>query len=85
MHYTVTVKANGLCTGLSVWNLNGQYIVLHTNDTTLLFYDMADKEPFSFTWLLHTYFKLPDVSKTTISGLKGLTYIDKVIHIVDFT
>ena len=71
----MTVKANGLHTGLSVWNLNGQY----NTDTTVI-YDTVDKEPFSFTWLLHTYFKLPDVSETTISGLKGLTYTDKVAH-----
>jgi glucose-6-phosphate 1-epimerase len=32
---------------------------------------------FSFTWLLHTYFKLDDVAKATVSGLGGLTYIDK--------
>ena len=38
----------------------------------------SDKEAFSFTWLLHTYFRLPDISKTTISGLGGLTYVDKV-------
>ena len=38
----------------------------------------AGDKPFSFTWLLHTYFKLDDVAKTTVSGLTGLTYIDKV-------
>ncbi len=35
-------------------------------------------ESFDFTCLLHTYFLLPDVSKTTISGLGGLLYVDKV-------
>ena len=42
-----------------------------------------DQESFSFTWLLHTYFSVPDISKVTISGLGGLTYVDKVgqIHV----
>ena len=34
--------------------------------------------PFEFTCLLHTYFLLPDVANTTISGLGGLHYVDKV-------
>jgi glucose-6-phosphate 1-epimerase len=35
-------------------------------------------DAFSFTCLLHTYFQLPDVTKATVSGFKGLTYTDKV-------
>ena len=38
----------------------------------------AETDLFSFTCLLHTYFSLPDVTKSTVSGLGGLTYIDKV-------
>jgi len=30
-----------------------------------------------FTTALHTYFKVDDVEKVSISGLKGLTYLDK--------
>ncbi len=41
----------------------------------------SDKDSFSFTWLLHTYFSVPDISKVTISGLGGLTYSDKVNNI----
>lgn len=37
-----------------------------------------DEKPFEFTTLLHTYFRVPDVTKTTVSGLTGLTYVDKV-------
>lgn len=33
---------------------------------------------FDFTCLLHTYFKTPAISMTTISGLGGLEYVDKV-------
>ena len=35
-------------------------------------------ESIAFTCLLHTYFRVPDVTKVTVSGFKGLTYIDKV-------
>lgn len=38
-----------------------------------------DEKPFEFTTLLHTYFRVPDVTKTTVSGLTGLTYVDKVL------
>lgn len=37
----------------------------------------GDKE-FSFTILLHTYLRLDDVNKLSISGLRGCPYIDKV-------
>jgi len=36
------------------------------------------EEPFSFTTALHTYFKVKDIFSTTVHGLKGITYIDKV-------
>ena len=39
----------------------------------------TDEKPFQFTTLLHTYFRVPDVTKTTVSGFSGLTYVDKVI------
>lgn len=38
----------------------------------------TDDKPFEFTTLFHTYFRVPDVTNTTVSGLKGLTYVDKV-------
>lgn len=45
---------------------------------------LADNKPFEFTALFHTYFRVPDVTRTAISGLKGLTYVDKV-HVVVVT
>ncbi|XP_076369947.1 uncharacterized protein LOC143256507 [Tachypleus tridentatus] len=30
-----------------------------------------------FTVLLHTYFNVPDVTKCEVTGLKGITYVDK--------
>jgi glucose-6-phosphate 1-epimerase len=41
-------------------------------------------ETFSFTILLHTYFKVPDVRKCQISGLRGCAYSDKVRDGVTF-
>ncbi|KAK7465182.1 hypothetical protein BaRGS_00037645 [Batillaria attramentaria] len=38
----------------------------------------TDKTDFEFTCLLHTYFRVPDIANTSVQGLKGLTYIDKV-------
>jgi glucose-6-phosphate 1-epimerase len=34
--------------------------------------------PFTFGDALHTYFNIGDIHKTTVSGLKGLKYVDKV-------
>mmetsp|Transcript_15474 Transcript_15474/g.27143 ORF Transcript_15474/g.27143 Transcript_15474/m.27143 type:complete len:320 (-) Transcript_15474:188-1147(-) len=36
------------------------------------------KAPFSFQTLLHTYFKIPEISEAVVRGLGGRTYIDKV-------
>lgn len=49
----------------------------HLN-TTMTIENKGDK-PFDFTTLFHTYFKVPDVTQTTVSGLEDLTYIDKVL------
>lgn len=37
-------------------------------------------QSFTFTTLLHTYFRLLQVSDVTISGLSKLEYIDKVAN-----
>jgi len=34
---------------------------------------------FDFTCLLHTYFRVADVTASTVSNLRGCTFIDKVI------
>ena len=53
---------------------------------SIFFVSFTDEKPFEFTTLLHTYFRVPDVTKTTVSGLTGLTYVDKVhIHCFIFT
>lgn len=52
------------------------------NNNVILLCFSADPKPFEFTTLLHTYFRVPDVTQTTVSGLKGLTYVDKVQSIL---
>ena len=75
--YTVTVKEDTLVTEFVVKNLNGM-----PSRMTILWYNLflfpTESEAFGFTCLLHTYFRVPDISKTTISGLGGLHYVDKV-------
>lgn len=36
------------------------------------------KESFEFQMLFHTYFAIEDIGKTTVNGLMGVEYIDKV-------
>jgi len=38
---------------------------------------LGSQDTFSFTLLLHTYFKCPDVRKCQITGMHGCTFIDK--------
>lgn len=45
----------------------------------------TDKINFEFTCLLHTYFRVPDIANTSVHGLKGLTYVDKVKDGKEFT
>jgi len=37
-----------------------------------------DNKPFEFTSLLHTYLKVEHISKTTVRGLQGKSYVDQV-------
>ncbi|XP_050401052.2 uncharacterized protein LOC126817922 [Patella vulgata] len=38
----------------------------------------TDTKAFDFTTLLHSYIRTPDILNTSVTGLSGLTYIDKV-------
>jgi glucose-6-phosphate 1-epimerase len=38
----------------------------------------SDARPMSFTTLLHTYLRVDDINKTSVRGLKGRQYVDKV-------
>ncbi|KAK4506329.1 hypothetical protein PRZ48_000059 [Zasmidium cellare] len=41
--------------------------------------------PFDFQMLLHSYFSTPSITRTTITGLAGTTYIDKVLNATTHT
>lgn len=38
------------------------------------------EQSFEFQFLLHTYFKINDITKTQVNGLLGVQYIDKVLN-----
>ncbi|KAJ2902452.1 galactose mutarotase-like domain-containing protein [Zalerion maritima] len=46
--------------------------------TTSMVVTNQGNEPFEFQMLLHTYFKIKDISSTTVTGLEGASYVDKV-------
>ncbi|KAI7335703.1 galactose mutarotase-like protein [Hortaea werneckii] len=46
---------------------------------TMLRIHNKGKESFEFQTLLHTYFKIDDISKVQINGLGSINYIDKVL------
>lgn len=43
-----------------------------------LLVENTDRRPFTFTSALHSYFAVDDISDVEITGLDGVTYIDKV-------
>ncbi|XP_064620806.1 uncharacterized protein LOC135483728 [Lineus longissimus] len=65
-----------------MWNHNFKLIytvvLKELSLETKLQVDNTGPSSFDFTCLLHTYFQLQDVTKSTVTGLKGLRFIDKV-------
>ncbi|KAJ1668077.1 hypothetical protein IW140_000756 [Coemansia sp. RSA 1813] len=49
-----------------------------TKLSTIMKYENVDDQPFEFTSLMHTYFRVPRISDTVVTGLKGVVYADKV-------
>ena len=47
--------------------------------------NQAKDAEFTFENCLHTYFEVGDVTAISITGLKGLSYLDKVAHFVEET
>ncbi|KAF4553042.1 Glucose-6-phosphate 1-epimerase-like protein [Elsinoe fawcettii] len=42
-------------------------------------------EKWEFQFLTHTYFRVPDISKVTVTGLAGVRYTDKVLNATEHT
>lgn len=65
-----------------IWNhkflLQYTVILSETELITQLDITNTDKESFDFTTLLHTYFKVNDITTSKIIGFKGCQYLDKV-------
>ncbi|MEI7732623.1 MAG: D-hexose-6-phosphate mutarotase [Verrucomicrobiota bacterium] len=59
---------------------NAHYVVTVTDklELELIITNPTPNEPFTFDTCLHTYFQVGDISAVSVSGLKGLTYLDKV-------
>ena len=51
----------------------------HSLKTTLTVLNAEKEKEFGFTALLHTYFAVEDVSKCSVGGLRGCSYIDKLL------
>lgn len=47
---------------------------------TMLSVRNEGKEAFDFQMLTHTYFRVPDISKTSVTGLAGVKYNDKLLN-----
>ncbi|KAJ2602615.1 hypothetical protein GGF40_000575 [Coemansia sp. RSA 1286] len=69
-------------TRASAWPF--RFILSYTVDitattlSTIIKYENTDTKEFDFTSLMHTYFRVPDIAHTTVTGLESTTYIDKI-------
>ena len=65
-----------------MWNYDFklEYLVTLTANSlkTELVVQNSDLQPFEFTSLLHTYFRVPKVTEIGISGLEGVKFTDSV-------
>jgi D-hexose-6-phosphate mutarotase len=65
----------------SVWPpFTANYVVTVTDNLTLelIITNAAPEQPFGFEACLHTYLAVGDINAVSITGLKGLSYLDKV-------
>ncbi|KAJ2663432.1 hypothetical protein IWW48_001315 [Coemansia sp. RSA 1200] len=49
-----------------------------TKLSTIMKYENVDDQPFEFTSLMHTYFRVPSIADTVVTGLKNAVYTDKI-------
>eukprot|EP01080_Neovahlkampfia_damariscottae_P010622 gene10622-3245_t len=70
---------------MSVWDnkFNVDYkLILNDSDSFHMDFqvtNMNEKTDVAFTTALHTYFDVSDIRKTKVTGLKGVTYDDKIL------
>jgi D-hexose-6-phosphate mutarotase len=85
---SITLALNHNEATLKLWNhkfelsltteLDGDGSFVQTLTAQNLDESSSEDSKFQFTTALHTYFAVPDVTKTTISPLGGVHYMDKV-------
>ena len=59
------------------FRLEARFVVGSTLTISLTTHNRSDR-PFTMTQALHTYFQIGDITQTSVQGLAGKTYIDKV-------
>eukprot|EP00457_Paulinella_chromatophora_P001787 gb/GEZN01001789.1/.p1 GENE.gb/GEZN01001789.1/~~gb/GEZN01001789.1/.p1 ORF type:complete len:843 (+),score=163.23 gb/GEZN01001789.1/:194-2530(+) len=76
---TFTLVPNDYSTAMWPYQFKLVYSVTLKADSLVskLLVQNTDSKPFSFTTLLHTYFKVPSIHDVRIRGLKDAIYIDK--------
>jgi D-hexose-6-phosphate mutarotase len=89
LHETIALPTGGVSLRFSMPELDeaatfptftAHYVVTVTDKLTLelVLTNTASNQNFTLENCLHTYFKVGDISAVSITGLKGLTYLDKV-------
>eukprot|EP00808_Paulinella_micropora_P006418 g77457.t1 len=77
---TVTLTPNEYTKGIWDHQFKVEYtVILKASNLVTKFKVLnTDSKPFDFTTALHTYWRVDDIDKVTISGLKGITYADRM-------
>jgi glucose-6-phosphate 1-epimerase len=79
VHLTLTLGPNEISRALGFDNFRLTYRVLVGKTLTLeLTVENTSNAPLVYEEALHTYFAISDASQTTVSGLAGTTFLDKV-------
>lgn len=96
LHEAVTLPEGGVALRFSFPGCNesatsppfsANYVVTVTDKLTLelLITNRSADQAFSFETCLHSYFAVGDIEQVSVTGLKGVSYFDKVDHFVQKT
>jgi D-hexose-6-phosphate mutarotase len=96
LHEATTVPDGGVslrfgfpgCAESAVWpSFAANYIVTVTDTLTLelIVTNSSGNQDLTFENCLHTYFSISDINNVSLTGLKGVSYYDKVDHFVQKT
>jgi D-hexose-6-phosphate mutarotase len=96
LHEATTVPDGGVslrfgfpgCAESAVWpSFAANYVVTVTDTLTLelIVTNSSGNQDLAFENCLHTYFSITDINNVSLTGLKGVSYYDKVDHFVQKT